>query len=131
MSLPLRPFRFRLGLSSYYMLSHFFTVLSFCMYSIYVLILIFNACEHLGVSPRTFKPVSSPLKSSIRDNSEIKNHTISISDFKVRHTCKSQKLRLTENILTHKLCLNLNAQDSSFPHSCFCKNCFAAMYISV
>ena len=46
-------------------------------------------CEHLGVSPRTFKPVSNPLKSSIRDNSEAENHSIYLSNVKVLHTCKS------------------------------------------
>ena len=72
-------------------------------------------CEYLGVFPRTFKPVSSPLKSSIRDHYEIRKHTISTSCFKVLHTCKSQDLRLSESILIHKLCLNLNAQDSYIP----------------
>ena len=40
MSLPQRPFRLRLGLSSYYIWFNFFTVLSFCMFSINFLILI-------------------------------------------------------------------------------------------
>ena len=52
----------------------------------------FRYCEHMGVSPRTFQPVSIPLKSSIRDHSDIRNHSISKSDFKVLHTCKSQDL---------------------------------------
>ena len=72
-------------------------------------------CEHLGVSPRTFQPVKSPLKSSIRDHSDLKNHSFSISDFKVLYTCKSQDLRVVESILIHKMCPNLNAQDSSAP----------------
>ena len=78
-------------------------------------------CEHLGVSPCTFKPVSSSLKRSIRDHSELKkNHGMSISDFKVLHTCKSQDPRLAESTLIHKLCPYLNAQDSSTPLNILC-----------
>ena len=60
-------------------------------------------CEYSGVSPRTLKPVTNPLKSSIRDHSEAKNLSISISNCKVPHTCKSQDLRLSECILIRKL----------------------------
>ena len=78
-------------------------------------------CEHMGVFPRTFKPVSNPLKSSIINHSELKkNHSISISDFKVLHTCKFQDLRLAEGILIHKLSPNLNAQDSSTSPKILC-----------
>ena len=69
--------------------------------------------EYFGVFPRTFKPVSSPLKSSIREHSELNKPSISISDFKVLHTCKSQDLWLAESTLILKLCPNLNTQDSS------------------
>ena len=58
----------------------------------------------------TFKPVSNTLKNSIRDHSEAKIHSISLSDFEVLHTCKSQGLRLSGSIQIHKLCPNLNAQ---------------------
>ena len=47
-------------------------------------------CEHLGVSPRTFKPVSSPLKSNGGDNSGIKiivsQYLISKSFIRVKYT---------------------------------------------
>ena len=72
-------------------------------------------CEHLGVSPRTFKPISNPLKSSIRDHSETKNHSFSISNSIVLHKSKSQDLRLFQSMLIHELCPNLNAQNSSTP----------------
>ena len=77
-------------------------------------------CERLGVSPRTLKPVSNPLKSSIGDHSETKNHSISVSILKVLHICKSQDLKLSESILIHKLCPNLNAQGSSTPLKILC-----------
>ena len=69
----------------------------------------------LDIAPRALKPICDPLKSGIRDHSETKNHSISISNYKVLHTCKFQVLTLSESLLTHKLCLNLNAQDSSTP----------------
>ena len=56
-----------------------------------------------------------PLKSNIRDHSEPKNHSLTISNFKVLLTCKSKDLRLAESIFIHKLRPNLNAQDSYTP----------------
>ena len=66
-----------------------------------------RATEHMGISPRTKRPLSSPPFSSIREHSYNASHPISINSFSIINQ-SSYNLKLLEALHIHKLKPKLN-----------------------
>ena len=76
--------------------------------------------EHLGISPRTGKPVLSPSSSKIREHCESCGHGISIENFEMVSSGQSDMdLLILESLYIYKLKPSLNSDLSSIPLICF------------
>ena len=77
-----------------------------------------RVCEHMGLSSRTEKPLSTPAASSIRDHAQSCNSPISLNNFNIIGTCKNvTDLRILESLHIHKLKPPLNSTVSAYPLS--------------
>ena len=78
--------------------------------------LIQRIAEHAGRSPRTGKPLSCPLPSSIRDHANNCSCSVTLDNFSILSTAKSDlDLRLTESIHIHKHRPRLNDKQTALP----------------
>ena len=76
--------------------------------------------EHLGISPITGKPSSSPAMSSIFSHINSSGHSASFDDFKIiSSSSDSYELMIHESLLISKLKPSLNVQGSSIPLNLF------------
>ena len=74
--------------------------------------------EHLGISPITVKPSSSPVMSSIFSHLKTTGHTANFDDFEILSSCSDDReLMIHESLLISKLKPTLNVQGSSIPHN--------------
>ena len=72
--------------------------------------------EHLGISPVTGRPSSSPVISSILSHLNSTGHSASFNDFKILCSCADTgELMIHESLLISKLKPSLNVQGSSTP----------------
>jgi len=72
--------------------------------------------EHKGLSPRTWRPLSSPPHSMIRDHSVNHKHPFSIDDFKILNRSSSSiDIRIIESLYIATINPTLNSQTSSYP----------------
>ena len=72
--------------------------------------------EHLGISPITGKPSSSPPMSSIFSHHKTTGHTAKFDDFEILSSCSDDcELMIHESLLISKLKPTLNVQGSSIP----------------
>ena len=72
--------------------------------------------EHLGISPITRKPSSSPFMSSIFPHLKTTGHTDNFDDFEILSSCSDDReLMIHESLLISKLKPTLNVQGSSIP----------------
>ena len=72
--------------------------------------------EHLGISPVTGRPSSSPVMSSILFHLNSTGHSASFDDFKILSSCADTgELMIHESLLIFKLKPSLNVQGSSIP----------------
>ena len=72
--------------------------------------------EHLGITPITGKPSSSPVMSSIFSHLNTTGHSANFDDFKILSSCSdSCELMNHESLLISKLKPSLNVQGSSIP----------------
>ena len=71
--------------------------------------------EHKGVSPRTGRPIASPTNSSIRQHSELNDHPIVQTNFKILATSNRFDIKTVESIFIHKLKPTLNDSNASTP----------------
>ena len=72
--------------------------------------------EHLGISPITGKPSSSPVMSSIFSHLKTTSHTAIFDDFKILSSCSDDReLMIHESLLISNLKPTLNDQGSSIP----------------
>ena len=76
--------------------------------------------EHLGISPITGKPSSSPAMSSIFSHINSSGHSASFDDFKIiSSSSDSYELMIHESLLISKLKPSLNVQGCSIPLNLF------------
>ena len=73
----------------------------------------FRFSQHLGISPRTMLPLSSPPFSSIRNHCYDHDHRIKMSNFSIVCTSKSSDIRILESLYIYKLKPNLNLDQSA------------------
>ena len=72
--------------------------------------------EHLGISPITGKPSSSPVMSSIFSHLKTTGHIANFDDFEILSSCSDDReLMIHESRLISKLKPTLNVQGSSIP----------------
>ncbi len=72
--------------------------------------------EHLGLTPITGKPSSSPVMSSIFSHLNTTGHSANFDDFKILSSCSDNcELMIHESLLISKLKPSLNVQGSSIP----------------
>ena len=72
--------------------------------------------EHLGISPITGKPSSSPVMSSIFSHLNSTSHSANFDDFEILSSCSDTcELMIHESLLISKLKPSLNVQGSSIP----------------
>ena len=72
--------------------------------------------EHLGISPVTGRPSSSPVMSSILSHLNSTGHSAGFDDFKILSSCADTgELMIHESLLVSKLKPSLNVQRSSIP----------------
>ena len=72
--------------------------------------------EHLGISPITGKPSSSPVMSSIFSHLNSTGHSANFDDFEILSSCSDTcELMIHESLLISKLKPSLNVQGSSIP----------------
>ena len=72
--------------------------------------------EHLGISPITGKPSSSPVMSSIFSHLNSTGHSANFDDFEILSSCSDTcELMIHESLLMSKLKPSLNVQGSSIP----------------
>ena len=72
--------------------------------------------EHLGLSPRTGKPIGKPSHSCIRSHSLQMNHSCNKGDFKILHKARNGfDLLILESLYIKHLSPELNSNLSSFP----------------
>ena len=72
--------------------------------------------EHLGISPITGKPASSPVMSSIFSHLNSTGHSANFDDFEILSSCSDTcELMIYESLLISKLKPSLNVQGSSIP----------------
>ena len=72
--------------------------------------------EHLGISPITGKPSSSPVMSSIFSHLNSAGHSANFDDFEILSSCSDTcELMIHESLLISKLKPSLNVQGSSIP----------------
>ena len=72
--------------------------------------------EHLGISPTTGKPSSSPPMSSIFSHLKTTGHTANFDDFEILFSCSNYyELMIHESLLISKLKPTLNVRGSSIP----------------
>ena len=72
--------------------------------------------EHLGISPRTGKPISRPSHSNIRAHALQMKHPCNKGDFKLLHKARNPKdLPILESLYIKHLSPELNSNLSSFP----------------
>ena len=72
--------------------------------------------KHLGISPVTGRPSSSPVMSSILSHLNSTGHSASFDVFKTLSSCSDiGELIIHENLLISKLKPSLNVQGSSIP----------------
>ena len=96
--------------------------------------------EHLGISPITGKPSSSPPMSSIFSHLKTTGHTANFDDFEIVSSCSDDcELMIHESLLISKLKPTLNVQSSSIHltffnfvfmfccHSCVVLFCLSAL----
>ena len=73
-------------------------------------------CQHIGISHRTNKPISSLSHSSIRAHCHENSHPLKIDEFKIIDTTNKQiDLRILESLYIHKEKPNLNSDQSAVP----------------
>ena len=70
-------------------------------------------CEHKGISSRTFKQLSHPAFSAIREHSHDRDHTFNENNFKILHRTTSIDIRTLEAIYIKHLKPELNNQQST------------------
>ena len=77
--------------------------------------------EHLGISPITGRPSSSPVMSSILSHLNSTGHSASFDDFKILSSCSEtyESLMIHESLLISKLKPSLNVQGSSIPSTSY------------
>ena len=72
--------------------------------------------EHLGISPITGKPSSSPVMSSIFSHLHTTGHSANFDDFEILSSCSdTSELMIHESLFISKLKPSLNVQGSSIP----------------
>ena len=75
-----------------------------------------RVCQHMGISDRTGKMITSPSQSSVRDHSHQCDTPFSISDFNVLKRAQTVvDLRLLESLYIFKERPILNAKNSAVP----------------
>ena len=73
-----------------------------------------RVAEHMGISPRTGKPVKNP-KSNVYKHFQDSGHPIHKADFSIIGNIKSWDTKLLESILIHVQKPNLNGMATSTP----------------
>ena len=90
--------------------------------------------EHLGISPITGKPSSSPVMSSIFSHLNSTGHSANFDDFEILSSCSDTcELMIHESLLISKLKPSLNVQGSSIPLNllyCFLCLSFCPLVVS-
>ena len=82
--------------------------------------------EHLGISPITGKPSSSPVMSSIFSHLNSTGHSANFEDFEILSSCSDTcELMIHESLLISKLKPSLNVQGSSIPLNLY--NCLLCL----
>ena len=77
--------------------------------------------EHLGITPITGKPTSSPVMSSIFSHLNTTGYSANFHDFKIHSSCyHSCELMIHKSLLISKLKPSLNVQGSSIPYIFSC-----------
>ena len=71
--------------------------------------------QHLGVSHRTSLPLSSNIKSSIRDHCETMDHRIKLSNFTILSSCEFSNIRILESLYIKQFRPSLNIDQSAAP----------------
>ena len=71
--------------------------------------------QHLGISHRTSLPLSSNIKSSIRDHCETMDHRIKLSNFTILSSCEFSNIRILESLYIKQFRPSLNIEQSAAP----------------
>ena len=84
--------------------------------------------EHLGISPITGKPSSSPVMSSIFSHLNSTGHSANFDDFEILSSCSDTcELMIHESLLISKFKPSLNVQGSSKQGRLTFYNCFLCL----
>ena len=76
--------------------------------------------QHLGMSPRTNRPVSCPTHSSPKNHCHNNNHPFSINQFQIIDTANNElDLRILESLYINQEKPNLNIDKSAYPLNLF------------
>ena len=96
-----------------------------------------RVAEHLGISPITEKPSSSPPMSSIFSHLKTTGHTANFHDFQILSSCSDDcELMIHESLMISKLKPTLNVQGSSIHLTFFnfvflycCHSCIVLFFV--
>ena len=71
--------------------------------------------QHIGISHRTHQPLTSNIKSSIRDHCHSSDHRIKISNFSILANSNASNIRILESLYIKILRPSLNIEQSAAP----------------
>ena len=79
----------------------------------------FRKCQHMGISDRTGKKLTTLAFSNIRNHCIAKCHPILDSNFEILGTYSENNLKLAESLWTHKEKPTIGSNETSVPLNCF------------